>query len=229
MNYVKKAFGEKKGTTKKVDVYKTLKDAISFLELKPGSAINEAEFVAELGVSRTPIREALIRLADEMLVDIYPQRGTYVSKIDLSLAKEMAYMRHIIETDVCMHLCDKKADLHEAVAHSMFLMELALKKDDVVSYIQNDDDYHRAIFNYAKHDTVWNIISNTRMHYLRFLMLDLHFPNSLDESFQDHQKIVEYIGSGSKAELLQVLETHHDYTNMKREEQIRKTYSEYFV
>jgi DNA-binding GntR family transcriptional regulator len=226
---VKKSIGEVKGIAKKINVYMTLKNAIQFLELIPGSAINEANLVEELGVSRTPIREALIRLADEMLVEIYPQKGTYVAKINLSLAKEMAYMRHIIETEVFNALCRNKADLSDITAESMFFMQQAIKKQDIVAYVRNDDEFHRSIFKYAKHEPIWNIISNTRTHYLRFLMLDMAFPNSLDESYQDHEKIVECIHNGNIEELDTVLNTHHDHDNMKREEQLRKKYSEYFA
>lgn len=68
---------EKIYTGNKVDVYQTLKNAIQYLALMPGSTINEQELASELGVSRTPIREALIRLSSETLIDIYPQKGTY--------------------------------------------------------------------------------------------------------------------------------------------------------
>ena len=88
MVIVEKIFLASQGAEKKINVYATLKNAIQFLDLKPGSVISESQLIEELGVSRTPIREALIRLSDELLIHTYPQRGTYVSKIDLSLAKE---------------------------------------------------------------------------------------------------------------------------------------------
>lgn len=215
--------------TKKIDVYNTLKNAIQFLELKPGSAINEAELVTEMGVSRTPIREALIRLSDEFLIDIFPQRGTYVSKIDLSLAKEMAYMRHIIESDICLGLCKKKADIQSLVAENLHSMDYAVKNKEIMGYIKLDDEFHRLLFSYDNHEAIWNIIANSRMHYIRFLMLDMMFPHSLEESYKDHQKIIDYIKNGEAEKLLQVLDTHHDHNNMKRESQIIEKYSEFFV
>jgi len=226
---VKKSIGEVKGIAKKINVYLTLKNAIQFLELKPGSSINEANLVEELGVSRTPIREALIRLADDMLVEIYPQKGTYVAKINLTLAKEMAYMRHILETEVCNELCTKKADLTEITSESLFFMQKAIKKQDIIAYIKNDDSFHRTIFKYANHEQIWDIISNTRTHYIRFLMLDMALPNSLDESYQDHQKIVECIHNGNLEELNNILNSHHDYNNLRKEDPVRQNYSQYFV
>lgn len=226
---MKKIYGNRQGMEKKLNVYNTLKNAIQFLEFKPGAAISEAELIAELGVSRTPIREALIRLADELLVEIYPQRGTFVSKIDIGLAKEMAYMRHIVETEIFMQLCRQKADVSNAVAESMFFMSRAIKNKDVVTYIQNDGKFHGSIFSFAKHEMIWNIISNTRTHYVRLLMLDLMLPNTIEESYQDHEKIVECIVKGKMKELTQILKVHHDYDQMKREAQIKEKFSEYLV
>ena len=216
-------------TTKKIDVYRRLKDSIQFLDLKPGSPINEAELVLKMGVSRTPIREALIRLSDELLVEIYPQRGTYVSKIDLALVKEMAYMRHVLEQDICLDLCKRKVDISKLVDMNLHSMDYAVKNQDIVGYVKLDDEFHRLLFSYDKHEVIWDVISNMRSHYVRVLMLDMGLPNSLEESYRDHQMIVECIRNGNEEGLLNILNTHHDHSNMKREEQIKRKYSEYFI
>lgn len=212
----------------KLNVYHTLKNAIQFLEIKPGTQIVEAELGAELGVSRTPIREALMRLADEMLIEIYPQRGTYVTKIDLSLSKEMAYMRHIIETDIFMKLCEEKANLQNVVEDKLYLMSLALKRDDPIEYIIQDAEFHRAIFAYANHEMIWDVIANTRAHYVRTLVLDMSLPSSLKKSYESHQMIVECIQKGDKEKLLEVLEEHHDYKANRVDEELMAKYPDYF-
>ena len=224
-----KSYNERLSINSKLNVYNSLKNAIQFLELKPGARISEPDIAAELGVSRTPVREALIRLSDELLVEIYPQRGTYVSKIDLSLANEMAYMRHIIETEICINMCREKAKIADLVEEKLFMMNLALKRQDIVEYILNDEGFHSAIFSYGNHQMIWNIISSTRAHYIRFLVLDMTQPRGLEESYQDHLKMVECIETGNEEELLKLLNIHHDYNERKREKQIRDTYPEYFV
>jgi len=226
---LKKLLEEGKGTRKKLNVYKTLKNAIQFLELEPGSSITDAQLASELGVSRTPVREALIRLSDDLLVDIYPQRGTYVSKINLSIIKEIEYMRHIIETKICLKMCAKRADISHAVDESLFLMDIAVKKRDVVRFVLSDEAFHRALFSYANHEMIWNIISNNRMHYNRFLMLDMAFPNAMEESYEEHKKIVEYIQRGDSKKLIQLFDRHHEHKYMAREEEIIQKYGEYIV
>lgn len=226
---LKQIIAKTQGTERKVDVYRALKNAIQFLALEPGSVLAEADLVTELGVSRTPIREALIRLEDDALVNIYPQRGTYVAKISLPLAKEMAYMRHVLETEIAADLCRRKADLRDATAESMFLMRQALKKKDIIEYILNDDAFHRSIFAAAGREPIWNVISATRAHYIRVLMLDLTLPSTLEESYQDHERIVQLVGRGALDDLLAILNTHHDHTAMKREPEILAKFRSYFA
>lgn len=223
-----KQFKTKQRNGNKLNVYHTLRNAIQFLELKPGTQIVEAELGAELGVSRTPIREALMRLADEKLIEIYPQKGTYVTQIDLSLSKEMAYMRHVIETDVFMKLCEEKANLQEAVEDKLYLMKLALKREDPIEYIRQDAEFHRAIFAYANHEMIWDVIASTRAHYVRTLVLDMSLPLSLKKSYESHQTIVESIQKGDKEKLHGVLEEHHDYKASSLDEELMAKYPDYF-
>lgn len=214
----------------RVDVYDTLKDAIQYLEFMPGSIIHESDLVEKLGVSRTPIREALIRLSNEYLVDIYPQRGTYVSTIDFHLAHEIAYMRHILDTEVCMTLCRQRIAVRQAVDERLYFMSQAVKQRDVVGYIRNDNAFHDAIFSVAGHQMIWEIISNARAHYNRMLTLDLQRPGTLDKSLKEHQDIVATIESGDEAALAAILDRHHDHNDMKeRERAIREQFPEYFV
>ena len=214
----------------RVEVYQTLKDAIQYLDLMPGSIIHENELIEKIGVSRTPIREALIRLANEYLVEIYPQRGTYVSTIDFHLAHEVAYMRHILDLEVCLKLCQERVSLQDAVEEKLYFMSQAVKKNDVVGYIKNDNAFHNAIFAVAGHEMIWEIISNSRAHYNRMLVLDLQRPGVLEKSYQEHQNIVKMIEEGNEEELVKILDRHHDHVDMpERERMIREMFPEYFV
>ena len=218
----------KTGSRQKVNVYALLKNAIQFMELKPGSTISETELAATLGISRTPIREALLRLTDELLVEIYPQRGTYVSRINLPLVREMTYMRHVIEMDVFMTLCRERVQVADLVDEKLTLMQLALKKKDAIAYLMQDEAFHRALFACRQHEPVWNIIASTRAHYIRVLVLDMMLPNSLEESYQEHLKIVELIENGDCETLVDVLNSHHDSRELKHESELKALYPDYF-
>src|SRR5262249_9041063 len=81
-------------------VYHKLKEQILSVELIPGTNISEKEISVQMGVSRTPVRESFVRLSQEGLLDIYPQRGTVVSLIDLELVEEARFMREQLECAV---------------------------------------------------------------------------------------------------------------------------------
>ena len=213
----------------KIKVYHTLKNSIQFLEIKPGTQIVESELEESLGVSRTPIREALMRLSDEKLVEIYPQRGTYVTKINLSLSKEMAYMRHVLETEILMDLCNKKLDLRDTVEDKMYLMKLALKRQEPIEYIRQDAEFHKALFIKANRGIIWNTIANTRAHYVRTLVLDMSLPYSLRKSFESHCLIIECIKTGDSKKLAEVLDEHHDYKLSQTDKELVLKYPDYFI
>ena len=91
---------------------RTLKDNIVRLALKPGSLVSENELAAEMGLSRTPVREALIELSKVKIVEIYPQRGSAIALIDCHMVEEAGFMRRVLECAVieldCM-LADEKS------------------------------------------------------------------------------------------------------------------------
>lgn len=216
--------------TGRTDVYRALKDAIQYLDLMPGSVLHEAELTQHLNCSRTPIREALIRLSGEYLVEIYPQRSTYVAPIDFHLANEVAYMRHLLDSNVCLLLCRQKACISEAVEQTLYFMERAMGKDDVLEYIRLDNAFHRTIFSVAGHDLIWSSIANSRAHYNRVLVLDLKRPGMLQKSYQEHLQIVSSIEAGDAATLTAVMDVHHDHQNTDaREQAIRAQFPAYFA
>ena len=210
--------------------YTELKDAIQYLTIMPGSVLNEAELVQQMGMSRTPIREALIRLSEEYLVNIFPQSGTYVAEINFELAYEVAYMRHLLDGDVSMALCKKAAKIRDLLDEQLYFMKSAIKKNDVAEYIRQDNSMHGAIFKFAGHGMIWTIISNSRAHYNRVLMLDLRRPGEMEQSLKEHKALIECIESGDEERLLGIMEVHHDH-KMDPEfiQRLKNLYPEYFA
>lgn len=212
---------------KKVDVYQTLKDAIQYLNLIPGSTIQEPAVAAELGVSRTPVREALIRLSRESLIDIFPQRGTYVSHIDFAFAKEVAYMRHILETEIFLKLCEEKTDLYSETEEVLYFMQQAIKRNNPVEYLKKDNQFHKTIFAHNHHELIWDIISISRAHYNRVVIMDLQLEGHIEQSYQHHCDIVKCIAEGDQTKLTAILDKHHDHEGMDYD-LIENTFPEYF-
>ena len=213
---------------KKDSVLESIKNRIKYLEYKPGDNLNEKLIAEELQVSRTPVREALLILKGENFVEIFPQSGTYVSKINLNYVKELVYMRHILETEILVNLAHKKLPILNQVEKYLYLQELAIKSNDVVEYITNDDEFHKMLFSIAGHEYIWSVIASTRMHHTRFRVLDMQQPVALPSSYNEHKMIVEYLENNEVDKLGKILSYHHD-CELRESGAIIKKYPEYFV
>ncbi|WP_448820076.1 GntR family transcriptional regulator [Cetobacterium sp.] len=96
LSKINRQFGE----NAKNFIYRVLKTNIMILNIKPGTGISESDIGETLGVSRTPIRESVVKLSEERLMDVYPQKGSFVSLIDLKLVEEAFFMRRTVEREV---------------------------------------------------------------------------------------------------------------------------------
>ncbi|MGI6005958.1 MAG: GntR family transcriptional regulator [Ruminococcus sp.] len=212
-----------------IEVYRILKDEIQYLKLEPGYHIHEPELIEKFGVSRTPIREALLRLETDGLVTIYPQNGTYVAKINFKLATEVAYMRHLLDTDICLQLCREKTPVRDAVDEAVYFMSSAVRKNDIVEFVRQDDHFHESLFQVAGHEQIWKIIENSHAHNNRVRMLDMQRPGTMEPSLEEHRKIVECIEQGKEEELQVIMDRHHDHKETaERETLFRQLYPDFF-
>ncbi|WP_312433613.1 GntR family transcriptional regulator [Lacrimispora sp.] len=209
-------------------VLEYLTDQIVYLQYKPGESLNEKRLAEELVVSRTPVREALLILKSKKFIDLLPQSGTYVTKIDLDYVKELVYMRHVLETEILLGLASTKPTIMPFVAKSLYLQEVAIKANDVVGYIINDDAFHEALFELANHTSIWEVIASTRLHHTRFRVLDLQQPSALNESFQEHNKVIELLEKNEQTELRKILQYHHD-CQLREATMLQQKYPTYFI
>ena len=124
-------FYEKKHKeTGKDYAYRVLKDNIMSLELKPGELLSESDLSDKLSISRTPIREVIMRLKGEHLIEVKPQAGTYISLIDKELINEAIFMRKLLEKEVLRVACSELSDeLFMELEKNLFAQKLVLDKD----------------------------------------------------------------------------------------------------
>lgn len=209
-----------------IDVYGILKTKIISLEFYPGQMIKESLLVEGLHVSRTPVREAIILLANEMLVQVYPQRGTYVSKIDMEYVRQLVVMRHILETKLLLTLCKRKECLQERFAENMFSLSMAIQNNDIVEYLKADGEFHRRLFDCAGYPVIWDKLC--RSHQTRYRMLDLSvFSDVMKDTLNEHRQILNCIEAGDCNQLQKILEAHLD-PSIAREKELVKKFPDYF-
>lgn len=192
-----------------VFVHDTLRQAILQVRLKPGERISEHDLAARLGVSRTPVREALQRLAREGLIEVTPQVGTRVSLLDLPQIEHALFVREAIETAALARQTaawprDRLDQLETIVgAH-----ERALQDKDVDAVFQMDENFHRQLLAWGVHAGVWPYVSRTREIQGRLRALAQSLPHATSRSVQQHRDIIAALGLGEIAHAVQVMREH---------------------
>lgn len=210
------------------NVYHTLRQNIVNLHFKPGQVLNLREITEKLDVSRTPVREALIRLEREGLVDVIPQVGTSVSKIDLSRVEEEQFIRSSLE-EKALELCFSKnlqlllLDLEKALLHQ----ETSLKDPDALSFLDWDDEFHRSIFHFAEKSLSWELILNNSSHYRRIRIMTLWNKELRYSVFEQHQEIYVFL---KKKDTKTVFSLIHDHSSRisTQEQELLDAYPDYF-
>jgi DNA-binding GntR family transcriptional regulator len=188
-------------------IYEALRDAIVRVAVLPGQAISETEMAAGFGVSRTPIREALIRLADEGLIDIYPQAGTFVSRIDLAAVREAQFVRQTLETAVAMQAAS--VAMGTGVFDSILdRQERAIRDQDFPAFFASDEDLHRKVFELAGHGQSWRLVQSAKSHLDRVRQLERPAESTLLEMLRQHRAIAAAIRDGDVAAAAEVVREH---------------------
>ncbi|EKY27748.1 GntR family transcriptional regulator [Clostridium celatum] len=154
-------------------VYRVLKDNIMCLELKPGELLSESELAKRLNVSRTPIREVLIKLKAEKLIEVKPQAGTYVSLIDWNLIEEAIFIRYNLEKEALKEACEKfSEDTLMEMEKCLFAQKLVAQKgDNLLEFHNLDKEFHKLLFKGINKVNVWESICNISTHYNRMRLL----------------------------------------------------------
>jgi GntR family transcriptional regulator, rspAB operon transcriptional repressor len=188
-------------------IYDALRDAIVRVALRPGQAVSETEMAARFGVSRTPIREALIRLADEGLIDIYPQAGTFVSRIDLGAVREAQFVRETLETAAAIQAASTNAGV-SAFEPILERQERAIRDGDFPEFFASDEDLHRKVFELSGHGPTWRLVQSAKSHLDRVRQLDRPPEATLLEMLRQHRLIVGAIRAGDVAAVTDAIREH---------------------
>jgi DNA-binding GntR family transcriptional regulator len=191
------------GGTTSDQVYLALREAIVSAELAPGLKLSENELAGELGVSRTPVREALARLRDERLVAIVPQLGTFVTLISTQAVADAEFVREALECAAITRAVPRiGAEAAEELQWNLAAQEHARATGDERSFDRLDDDLHRRLCDHSGHAIAWVLSRRANGHLDRVRRLSLPDPSYLNEMLTEHRAIVAAVtaGDGEAAE-----------------------------
>jgi DNA-binding GntR family transcriptional regulator len=194
------ALDRRGGGTTSDQVYLALREAIVSAELSPGLKLSENELGGELGVSRTPVREALARLRDERLVAIVPQLGTFVTLISPRAVADAAFVREALECAAIARAAEQVSEEEaEELQWNLSAQEQARVSGDERSFDRLDEDLHRRICDYSGHAIAWVLSRRANGHLDRVRRLSLPDSSYLSEMLTEHRAIVAALTAGDRA------------------------------
>lgn len=190
-------------------VYEELKRNIMSMKLEPGQTISTQEIATKLNVSRTPVREAFLRLQSEGLVEMIPQRETMVSKISLKRVEQEKFIRECLEMGVIRKFMDKSGcEVEENMAELIQLQKKCGEEKDFVGFLEADDQFHKVLFDVTGQEMAWETIASRNGHYNRLRILYVQRDTAMQESIEQHHKIATLLESGSREEAARALSSH---------------------
>ncbi len=192
------------------EVYRLLRRLIIEVKLLPGRALSEKEVAAALSVSKTPAREAIIRLAEEGLLTVVPKGGTYVAPIDIQRYMEAVFVRVRLEESAAMEAARRHSFEDLGRLDMCVAMQVeAARSEDFAAFFQLDEDFHRDIFVAARLPGVWTIVNQAKGEVDRMRHLKRVFAvRRTEDVIKEHKAIVDAIRSGDPARAREALVAH---------------------
>ncbi|MEK5442600.1 GntR family transcriptional regulator [Fredinandcohnia sp. FSL W7-1320] len=209
-------------------VYEVLKENIISLKLEPGRSISEKEISEMINVSRTPVREAFVKLAQEDLLEVYPQRGTYISLIDLKHVEEARFIREHLERAAVKEACYKLSSENLLkLKNNLSLQILCVEEKNYTRLYELDEEFHHTITTESGRPLIWNVIQQMNAHLNRFRMLSLAANYNWELILSQHQTIITAIEERNP-ELAEKAMEEHLTKMLFEQDDLKKEYSQYF-
>ena len=176
---------------KTAQVYGVMRNAIVNLHLAPGSNINEKLICEQLGISRTPLREAILQLNAENLVSVIPNSGTYVSKIDLQSVFDGQLVRAALELKVVRLAANKMTPQFERALDFNIHQQRRMAQDhDFDGFYELDEAFHTMICEFGASLRIWKIINGAKAQLDRVRRLSYPMLSHLDVVLEEHMAVV---------------------------------------
>ncbi len=179
-------------------ITRILRERIIQNDLKPGDRLSESELARTYEVSRQPVREALIKLADQGLVEVRPQRGTIITRIGYFAVLDARFLREAIEADICKILAATPRPSLVADLRNQLATQRALESRDAAEFSRLDEQFHRTLAEAAGKGGTWRQIEGlkSQMDRVRYLSLGEF---RIDALIAQHHAVVDRIEAGDVA------------------------------
>lgn len=189
-------------------LYRVLRNRIVRGHLAPGTRLLEADIAASYGTSRQPVREAFIKLAEASLIEIRPQRGSFVLRIDIAAVMSAQFIREAVEADIVRWVAKHTSpEICRELDAILTTQEAAIENDDPVQFLILDEAFHRRLAEIAGQGAGWEFLQplKTQMDRVRHLSAR-QLPRRI--LVKQHRQIVEAIRAGDAATAEQHIRNH---------------------
>ncbi|TSB47663.1 GntR family transcriptional regulator [Alkalicoccobacillus porphyridii] len=209
-------------------VYDTIHDLIMTLELAPGKAISEKDIADELQVSRTPVREAFLRLSEDELLHVLPQRGSFVTLIDASHVEDARFVREHTEAAIIRLACSS-FDTHcmNQLESNLTDQKVAKVDEDEDALFSLDKEFHRLLAEGTNKIRVWEVNQRMNVHLNRLRKLSMHSKMNWELLIEQHEALIEAVKMG-KADIAEQLMRHHLTLLQYDQAALKEKYPHYF-
>lgn len=210
-------------------VYSCLRKSILNLSLIPGTVISTQDIATKLKVSRTPAREALIRLQKDNLVQVLPQRETMVSLLNMNRARQERFIRINLEQAVITEFLKKANSSHFQKLNTLIAQQLeASVNQQHETLLQYDDAFHATLFEGADQALAWELINQNSTHYQRIRLLSLMVDDISEKIIIQHQEMLRALEDHALDQVLSIHKKHLSKLDFE-ENQLREQYHDYFL
>ena len=216
------------GTSARDRVYTALREAIVSAELEPGRRLSENELAERLGVSRTPVREALVRLRDDRLVAIVPQLGTFVTLMDPAAVADAHFVREALECAAIRLACGRVQPEHLAqLRGNIAEQERADAAGDADAFDRLDEGLHRTLCELSGREVAWRLSRRARGQLDRVRRLSLPEAGFRAQMIAEHHTVVDAVAA-QDADAAETALRQHLRTALSSLPDIRRAHPEFF-
>lgn len=190
-------------------VFNTLRQAIITGEFAPGERLMEISLANRLGVSRTPVREAIRKLELEGLVIMIPRKGAQVARITEKNLRDVIEIRTVLEEFAAVLACERidQASLHDLrQAHEDFIR--SVENGDILDIVDKDETFHDTIFRATNNDRLISIINNLREQFYRYRMEYVKDIRQRSNLVEEHRELLDAISSRDSIKAKELMKTH---------------------
>ena len=190
-------------------VYRLLRNAIITCRIAPNEAISENRICGMFGVSRSPVRVAVTRLAEDGLIEIFPQRGTFVAPIKLKQLREAQFARSALEVALAAEAAHHWTEQHSKEARfNLDQQKLHAKSGDSKSFFLDNEAFHQLIARAARLEGVWTTVQSVKTIWDRIGHLANRVPAHTLEIIAEHNVIVQALANRSPEDAAAAMKTH---------------------